>query len=79
MAIPRRSTLLLIGESFQLDLNAQVQYDCLPRLADAVLALHEPPDMHFLRSTISLAFTAQRLRAEAYLGYMPDQVSVGLC
>ena len=52
-----------------------VMFDCLPRLADAALAEHEPPDMNFLRSTISLAFTPERLRAEEYLGYMPDQAT----
>jgi len=51
-----------------------VLYDCLPRLVDAVLATHEPPDMHFLRSGISLAFPVQRLRAEVFLGYTPDQL-----
>mmetsp|Transcript_44465 Transcript_44465/g.81184 ORF Transcript_44465/g.81184 Transcript_44465/m.81184 type:complete len:625 (+) Transcript_44465:117-1991(+) len=51
-----------------------VLYDCLPRLVDAVLATHEPPDLHFLRSSISLAFPVQRLRAEVFLGYTPEQL-----
>jgi len=48
------------------------EYDCLPRLADAAMALHEAPDISFMRSWLALAFSAERLYAEASLGYTPE-------
>mmetsp|Transcript_43702 Transcript_43702/g.103167 ORF Transcript_43702/g.103167 Transcript_43702/m.103167 type:complete len:607 (-) Transcript_43702:196-2016(-) len=52
-----------------------LHYECLPRLIDAALAVHEAPDLHFMRSWVSLALTPERLRAERFLGYTPEEIT----
>jgi len=52
-----------------------LHYDCLPRLIDAALAVHEAPDVNFMRSWLTLAFSKERLEAEAYLGYTPEEIT----
>jgi hypothetical protein len=48
-------------------------YDCLPRLVDAALSHGESPELTMVRSWRD-RMTEQRLAAEAWLGYDPEQL-----
>jgi len=54
------------------NMESLVKFDCLPRLIDAVLC-PDGPEVHMLR-TWSERLSEERLMAERWLGYSPDEL-----
>merc|ERR1712048_138543 len=57
----------------QHNMESLLNYDCLPRLVDASLSHGESPELSMVRSWRD-RMTQERLEAEAWLGYEPDQL-----
>jgi len=64
----RATTLAQFRSAYSL-----LQYDCLPRLVDAVTATEACPEVAFVRSWQRF-LSPERLAAEAKLGYNPEQL-----
>jgi len=57
----------------QHNMASLLEYSCLPRLVDAALSHGESPELSMVRSWCD-RLTAERLEAEAWLGYSPEQL-----